>query len=78
MPLAIDGDEGLSARRSAMNDPRCEPSLDTNGTAPSRETECAITPERGDVTTVRAARSVKIQKDKGTEKLQWHAHGSLP
>ena len=52
---------------------RSEPLLDTNGTAPSRKTECAITPERGDVVTVRAADYVKLQKDKRAEKLQSHA-----
>ena len=56
-----------------MNDARSEPLLDANGTAPSPKTECAITPDRGDVTTVRAAGYVKLQADKRREKLQSHA-----
>lgn len=55
-----------------MNDGRSEPLLDANGTAPSSESACAITPDRGDVTTVRAAGYVKVQRDKRLEKLRSH------
>ena len=56
-----------------MNDAPSRHSADANGTAPSPKTECAITRDRGDVTTVRAAGYVKLQKDKRVEKLQSHA-----
>ena len=56
-----------------MNDDRTQPSVDANATASSPISGCAITPDRGDVTTVRAAGYVKLQKDKRAEKLQSHA-----
>ena len=55
-----------------MNDTRPEPPLDANETV-TPKTVCAITPNRGDVTTVRAASDVKLQTDKRAEKLQSHA-----
>ncbi len=56
-----------------MNDARPEPLPDATGEATSPETACAIAPDRGDVTTVRAAGYVKVQSDKRVEKLQSHA-----
>lgn len=56
-----------------MNDARSEPLVDANETEARPKTACAITPTRGDVTTVHAAGTVKVQHEKHMEKLQSHA-----
>ncbi len=56
-----------------MNDARSEPLPNASGKATSPETACAISPDRGDVTTVRAADYVKLQDDKRAENLQSHS-----
>lgn len=54
-----------------MNDARSKPLLDTNETAPSSKTTCAIAPDRGDVTTVQAANYVKLEE---TKRVNNHSH----